>query len=314
MIWFWVAFNLFVLSVLALDLGVFNRKPHAVTVREAALWTGAWVSLALAFNGVLLVWKGRQAALEFLAGYLIEESLSVDNVFVIALIFTHFAAPAEYQRRVLFWGILGALAMRLLLILAGAALLHRFHWVIYLFGAFLVYTGIKMLTSGSEAMEVESNPTVRFFRRLLPITESYEGERFFVRRAGRLFATPLALVLVLVETSDLIFAVDSIPAIFGVTQDPFIVYTSNVFAILGLRSLYFLIAGMIGTFRYLKVGLALVLQFVGAKMLVVPWVKIPIGVALGVVVGILSISILASIRTARREAAEAQPERVEIDR
>jgi TerC family integral membrane protein len=305
MIWFWLAFNLFILSVLALDLGVFNRKSRTVTVREASLWTGVWVSLALGFNGVLFFWKGRQAALEFLAGYLIEESLSVDNVFVIALIFGHFAVPAEYQRRVLFWGILGALVMRLTLILMGAALLHRFHWVIYLFGAFLVYTGFKMLTGGDETVEVEQNRMVRFFRRLLPITENYEGERFFVRRAGRLFATPLALVLVVVESSDLIFAIDSIPAIFGVTQDPFIVYTSNVFAILGLRSLYFLIAGMISTFRYLKIGLALVLQFVGGKMLIVQWVKIPIGIALGVVVAILASAIFFSIRAARREAAEA---------
>jgi TerC family integral membrane protein len=304
MIWFWLAFNLFILSVLALDLGIFNRKSRTVTVREASLWTGVWVSLALGFNGVLFFWKGRQAALEFLAGYLIEESLSVDNVFVIALIFGHFAVPAEYQRRVLFWGILGALVMRLTLILMGAALLHRFHWVIYLFGAFLVYTGFKMLTGGDETVEVEQNRMVRFFRRLLPITENYEGERFFVRRAGRLFATPLALVLVVVESSDLIFAIDSIPAIFGVTQDPFIVYTSNVFAILGLRSLYFLIAGMISTFRYLKIGLALVLQFVGGKMLIVPWVKIPIGIALGVVVAILAGAIFFSIRAARREAAE----------
>jgi tellurite resistance protein TerC len=307
MIGFWIGFNLFVLAILAIDLGVFHRKAHAVTFREASVWTAIWVSLALAFNVIVYFWRGRGPALEFLAGYLIEQSLSVDNVFVFVLIFSHFRVPAEYQHRVLFWGILGALVMRLSLILLGAALLHRFEWIIYLFGAFLIYTGIRMLLSGDEEMEIEHNPQMRFFRRILPITERYAGKHFFVRQGGKLFATPLALVLLMVETSDLIFAVDSIPAIFGVTRDPFIVYTSNVFAILGLRSLYFMVSGVIGLFRYLKIGLALVLLFVGVKMLLAYWeVHIPIGIALSVVVGILATAILASIHAARREAGRGE--------
>jgi tellurite resistance protein TerC len=304
MFWFWVAFNLFVLAILAIDLGVFHRKAHTVTLREAGIWTGVWVTLALVFNIIIFFWRGPEVALQFLFGYLIEESLSVDNVFVFALIFGHFAVPAQYQHRVLFWGILGALVMRASLILTGAALLARFHWVIYLFGGFLVYTGFNMFRSGDEEIQVEENPTLRLFRRLFPITERYEGQHFFVRRDDRLFATPLALVLVMVETSDLIFAVDSIPAIFAVTNDPFIVYTSNVFAILGLRSLYFLVAGVIGMFRYLKVGLALVLMFVGIKMLIGEWYEIPIGLALGVVVAILATAILTSIQATRRDEAE----------
>jgi tellurite resistance protein TerC len=304
MFWFWVAFNLFVLAILALDLGVFHRKAHAVSFREAAIWTGVWVTLALVFNVIIFFWRGPEVALQFLAGYLIEESLSVDNVFVFALIFGHFRVPAQYQHRVLFWGILGALVMRATLIITGAALLARFHWIIYLFGAFLVYTGFNMFRSGDEEIEIEENPTLRLFRRWFQITERYEGQHFFVRRDGRLLATPLALVLVMVETSDLIFAVDSIPAIFAVTNDPFIVYTSNVFAIMGLRSLYFLVAGVIGMFRYLKVGLALVLMFVGLKMLIGEWYEIPIGLALGVVVAILATAILTSIQAARRDETE----------
>jgi tellurite resistance protein TerC len=305
MLWFWVAFNLFVLAILALDLGVFHRKAHTVRFREAAIWVAVWVSLALVFNVIVYFWKGRGPALEFLAGYLIEQSLSVDNVFIFVLIFSHFRVPAQYQHRVLFWGILGALVMRLSLILLGAALLKRFEWVIYLFGVFLVYTGFRMLMHRDEEIEIEDNPQMRFFRRVLPnLTEGYEGRHFFVRRDGKLFATPLALVLVMVESSDLIFAVDSIPAIFGVTRDPFIVYTSNVFAIMGLRSLYFMVAGVLGLFRYLTIGLALVLMFIGVKMLLVAWeIHIPIGIALGVVIAILATAILASIRAARGDAA-----------
>ncbi|HEY1269587.1 MAG TPA: TerC family protein [Candidatus Binatia bacterium] len=291
----WIGFNLFVLAMLAVDLGVFHRKAHEVSVREALTWSGVWISLALLFNlGIYHFW-GSEKALEFLAGYLIEKSLSVDNIFVFLMIFSYFDVPARYQHRVLFWGILGALVMRAIFIAAGAALLSAFHWIIYVFGGFLIITGIKMLFAGDEKLEPEKNPAVRLLRRIMHVTSDYHGQRFTVRRDGRLYATPLLLVLVVVETTDVIFAVDSIPAIFAVTMDPFIVYTSNVFAILGLRALYFLLAGIMHMFRYLKVGLAFVLCFVGIKMLLVDLYKIPIGVSLGIVAGILAVSILFSL-------------------
>jgi tellurite resistance protein TerC len=291
----WIGFNLFVLAMLAIDLGVFHRKAHEVSVREALTWSGVWISLALLFNlGIYHFW-GSEKALEFLAGYLIEKSLSVDNIFVFLMIFSYFDVPARYQHRVLFWGILGALVMRAIFIAAGAALLSAFHWIIYVFGGFLIITGIKMLFAGDEKIEPEKNPAVRLLRRIMHVTSDYHGQRFTVRRDGRLYATPLLLVLVVVETTDVIFAVDSIPAIFAVTMDPFIVYTSNVFAILGLRALYFLLAGIMDMFRYLKVGLAFVLCFVGVKMLLVDVYKIPIAVSLGVVAGILAVSILFSL-------------------
>ncbi len=292
--WPWAFFNLFVLAMLALDLGVFHRNAHAVTVEEAAAWTGVWVSLALLFNGWVYAAHGPEKALEFLTGYLIEYSLSVDNIFVFVLIFAAFAVPAACQHRILFWGILGALAMRAGMIAAGVALLARFHWLLYVFGGFLILTGCKMLFERARAVAPERNLLVRALRRFLPIAPGYEGNRFFLRRDGRLWATPLVVVLLVVETTDVVFAVDSIPAIFAITRDPFIVYTSNVFAILGLRSLYFLVAGIIDRFRYLRAGLALVLCFVGVKMVLADAYTIPVAASLGAVVAILTLAILAS--------------------
>ena len=293
----WITFNVFVLGMLALDLGVFHRKAHAVSIKEASIWSAVWILLALTFNlGIYFVW-GQEKALEFLTGYVIEKSLSVDNLFVFLMIFQYFATPAIYQHRVLFWGIVGALVMRAIFIATGAALLENFHWMIYVFGGFLVLTGIKMLLQGDEKLEPEKNPVVRLFQRWVPLTNEYQGQRFFVRKGGQIHATLLMLVLVVVETTDVIFAVDSIPAIFAITTDPFIVYTSNVFAILGLRALYFMLAGVMTMFVYLKVGLSFVLCFVGAKMLMVDFYKIPIGVSLGVVGGILILSVVVSILT-----------------
>lgn len=294
-------FNLFVLAMLALDLGVFHRRAHAVSFREAAVWTAVWVTLAVAFNLGVYSWRGPQPALEFLTGYILEESLSMDNVFVFAVIFNYAGVSAQYQHRVLFWGILGALVMRAAFIAAGVALISKFHWILYVFGAFLVITGVKIFREERQEIHPERNPVLRLARKLFPVTPGYEGASFFVRRNGRLFATPLFLVLVMVETTDVLFAVDSIPAIFAVTQDPFIVYTSNVFAILGLRSLYFFLAGAIAKFRYLRPGLALVLMFVGTKMLVVHFYKLPIVLSLLVICSILAVSILASLRAEKSE-------------
>ena len=298
--WLWVGFTAFVLGVLALDLGLFHRKAHAVTTREAGLWTVVWVSLATIFGVGIWAVMGQQAALEFAAGYLVEEALSVDNLFVFILVFSYFRVPAELQHRVLFWGILGALVMRGAMIAAGAALIHRFHWIIYVFGAFLVYTGVKMALKKEDEIDPDHNPVLRLLRRFIPVTHGYRGQQFFVREVApggvvRLVATPLFVVLVLVETTDLVFAVDSIPAIFGVTRDPFLVYTSNVFAILGLRSLFFLLAGVIAKFHYLRYGLSAVLAFVGVKMLVSELYPIPIGVSLGAIAGLLGASIAASV-------------------
>jgi tellurite resistance protein TerC len=299
----WIGFNLFILVMLALDLGVFHRTAHEVSFKEAATWSAVWVALALAFNVGVWQFMGAEKGTQFLTGYLIEKSLSVDNIFVFALIFSYFAVPALYQHRVLFWGILGALVLRAIFIAAGAALIARFHWVVYVFGAFLVLTGLKMALAPSKGLEPGKNPVLRLVRRLMPVTERYHGQRFFVREGGALAATPLFLVLVLVETTDLIFAVDSIPAIFAITTDPFLVYTSNVFAILGLRSLYFLLAGVMHKFEYLKLGLAAVLVFVGTKMALVDVYKIPSAVSLAVVGGLLAIAIAASLLKARRNAA-----------
>jgi len=300
-LWLWVGFNAFILAMLALDLGVFHRKSHEVSVKEAAIWSGVWIALALTFNAGIYYFRGAEPSLQFLTGYLIEKSLSVDNIFVIALIFGFFAVPKAYQHRVLFWGILGALVMRAIFILAGAALLARFHWIIYIFGAFLLFTGIKMALHRNEEIHPEHNPVLKLVRRLVPVTNDYHEGHFFVRNAGKLMATPLFLVLVLVETTDLIFAVDSIPAIFAVTEDPFLVYTSNIFAILGLRSLYFVLAGVMDKFVYLKLGLSAILVFVGAKMLLTEVYKIPATVSLLVVVSMLAITIVASLRKNRRE-------------
>lgn len=290
----WIAFNVFVLGMLALDLGVFHRKAHTVSIKEASIWSVVWVCLAMIFNvGIYFAW-GSEKALEFLTGYVIEKSLSVDNLFVFLMIFQYFSTPSQYQHRVLFWGILGALILRAIFIAAGAALLATFHWMIYVFGAFLVVTGIKMLLQGDEKIEPEKNPVVRLFEKWVPISKEYDGQKFFVRRQGKIHATLLMLVLIVVETTDVIFAVDSIPAIFAITDDPFIVYTSNVFAILGLRALYFMLAGVMEMFVYLKVGLSFVLCFVGAKMMLIDIYKIPVGVSLSVIGGVLLLSILAS--------------------
>ena len=294
--WLWIGFNLFVLAMLALDLGVFHRKAHVVAFKESIAWTVVWVTLALAFNAGIWYFAGPQKALAFFTGYVIEKSLSVDNVFVFAMLFSYFAVPPLYQHKVLFWGILGALALRAVMIALGAALIAEFSWIIYVFGAFLVLTGIKMAVKREEAIHPERNPVVRAFKRLMPVTSDYRGDRFFVVERGLRHATPLFVVLLLVEVSDLIFAVDSIPAIFAVTTDPFIVYTSNVFAILGLRSLYFALAGVMDKFHYLKIGLGVVLAFVGVKMLLThsPY-KLDTLLSLGVVVGILAVSVVASL-------------------
>jgi tellurite resistance protein TerC len=292
---FWIGFNIFVLAMLALDLGVFNRKAHEVTVKEALSWSAIWITLALSFNALIYYWFGEQKAIEFLTGYLIEKSLSVDNIFVFVLIFGYFQIPSIYQHKILFWGILGALVMRVIFIFAGVALIERFHWTIYLFGVFLIYTGYKMLSEKDKKMEPEKSPVLLLFKRFVPVSSQLEGGRFFVKKDGKRYATPLFLVLVLIEISDLIFAVDSIPAILSITQDHFIVYTSNVFAILGLRSLYFALAHVVHRFIYLSTGLAVVLMFVGLKMVLADTFKVPTFISLIIIGVILTISIAFSL-------------------
>lgn len=304
-IWFWVGFNAFVLLMLALDLGVFHRKAHEVRLREAAMWSAVWVTVALLFNGVIWMFAGRQPALEFLTGYLVEKSLAVDNIFVIALIFSYFAVPQKYQHRVLFWGILGALVMRGGFIAAGAYALERWHWVIYLFGGILLLTGIKLAVRKDEGFDPAHNPVLKLVRRVMPVSAGYDGQRFFTRENGRRMATPLLLALVMVEVTDLVFAVDSIPAIFAVTRDPFLVYTSNVMAILGLRSMYFLLAGVVHRFVYLKVGLALVLVFVGAKMMLADVLHVPVLASLAVIATLIGGSIAMSLYHARNDGDDA---------
>ncbi len=301
----WIAFNAFVLVLLALDLGVFHRKAHAVSLKEAGAWSAVWIALALAFGAGLWHFEGPEPALQYLAGYLIEKSLSVDNIFVIALIFTYFAVPALHQHRVLFWGILGALLMRGALIAAGSLLLERFHFLVWVFGAFLVLTGIKMALHDNKELHPERNPLVRLARKILPVTPGYEGQAFFVRKGGAPWATPLFLVLLVVESMDVVFAVDSVPAIFAVTSDPFLVYTSNVFAILGLRSLYFLLAGVMDRFVYLKLGLSVILVFVGLKMALAEFVKVPVGVSLGVIGLVLLVSVAVSLLAPPRRKTAA---------
>jgi tellurite resistance protein TerC len=295
-IWAWIGFNIFILIMLGIDLGLFNRKAHSITYKEATTWSIVWITLAMIFGAGIFHFFGSQKGLEYLTGYLIEKSLSVDNLFVFLLIFSYFKVPSQYQHRVLFWGVLGALIMRAVMIFLGAALINNFSWVIYIFGAFLVYTGIKMFSQKEAQINPEENAMLRVVRRFVPITRHYEEAKFFTRVDGRLHGTLLLMVLVIVEATDLVFAVDSIPAIFAVTRDTFIVYTSNVFAILGLRSLYFLLAGVIEKFHYLKVGLAIVLTFIGVKMLVVALgVHIPITLSLGIVALVLIGSVIASI-------------------
>ena len=306
-IWLWVGFNAAVLVMLALDLGVFHRKAHAVSLREAAAWSAVWVSLAMAFNAGIWYFAGRQPALEFLTGYLVEKSLAVDNIFVIALLFSYFAVPAAYQHRVLFWGILGALVMRGAFIAAGAYVLQQWHWVIYVFGGILLVTGIKMALRKDEAIDPEHNPVVRLARRWLPLTPRYDGQRFWTVENGRRVATPLFLVLLLVEFTDLVFAIDSIPAIFAITDDAFIVYTSNVMAILGLRSMYFLLAGVVHKFVYLKYGLSLVLVFVGAKMMLIDVFKVPTAVSLAVIATVIGGSIALSLLRPPKDGVPPPP-------
>jgi tellurite resistance protein TerC len=303
----WVGFIAFVLAMLAVDLGVFHRKAHEVSLKEAGAWSAVWVALALAFNAGVYAWFGPERALEFTTGYLIEKALAVDNIFVFVVIFSAFAIPTIYQHRILFWGVLGALVMRAVFILVGGAMLQRFHWTLYLFGAILAITGVKLLFQRNQELHPERNPLVRAFQRLFPVTPTLDGDRFTVVRDGRRMATPLLLALVAVEVTDLVFAVDSIPAIFAVTRDPFIVFTSNIFAILGLRSLYFLLAGVITRFVYLKVGLALVLVFVGAKMLLVDLYKVPIAVSLGVIAALLGLSVIASLLATPRPGPPLEP-------
>ena len=308
-IWVWFAFIGGVLVMLALDLGVFNRKAHVVTIKEAAIWTSVWVSLGLAFGAMMFVWQGQQKGLEWITGYLIEYSLAVDNIFVFVLVFAAFAVPPQYRHRVLFWGIIGALIMRGTMIAVGAQLIKEFQWILYVFGAFLVFTGIRMLMAKSdEHVDLEKNPAVKLARRFFRISPEYDGQKFFTVKNGVRMATPLFLVLVFIEFTDLIFAVDSIPAIFAITTDPFIVFTSNVMAILGLRSMYFLLADIVDRFVYLKTGLAVILAFIGVKLLLLDIFKIPTVVSLGVVVTILAISVVASlIKTAGQPSTTLEP-------
>ncbi len=298
----WAGFIAFVVVMLAVDLGLFHRKAHAVGFREAATWSLVWIALSLLFN--LWVWRtfGPERGLEFLTGYLVEKSLSVDNVFVFLVVFSSLAVPAAYQHRVLFWGILGALALRAAMIFAGTALLARFHWLVYAFGAFLVFTGVKLFLHRHETPHPERSPVLRLARRWIPSTTRFHGAAFFAIEGGRRVATPLLMALLLVEVTDVVFAVDSIPAIFAITRDPFIVFTSNIFAILGLRSLFFLLAGLVDRFRYLKVGLSAVLVFVGVKMIAVELVKVPPALSLAVIGALLGLSVAASLWVSRRES------------
>ena len=298
--WAWVGFLSFVTAMLALDLGVFNRRPHVVSLKEALAWCAVWFGLAMAFN-LLIALKMPAAgtsnpALEFFTGYIIELCLSVDNVFVFIVIFQYFRVEPRHQHRVLFWGVLGAVVMRAIFIFAGVSLINRFHWIIYLFGAFLVYTGVKLaLPKKEDGFDPEKNPAVRLARKIVPVTNHFEGGHFFTRVAGKLHATPMFLVLVIVETTDVMFALDSIPAVIAITRNEFIVFTSNIFAILGLRSLYFAVSGIMQLFRYLNIGLAVILSFVGCKMLVSGYVSIPIHLSLGIIGTVLAASIVASV-------------------
>jgi len=302
----WIAFIIFILVAIAVDLGVFHRKAHKISIKESLVWSVVWVTLAIAFGLWILQGYGRQPALEFFTGYIIEKSLSVDNLFVFLVIFRVFAVKEEYQHSVLAYGIVGALLMRGIMIGAGAALVQRFDWIMYLFGVFIIYAGLHMLVARKAESHPENNFLVRYVSKHIRLTREYREEHFFVHENGRLFATPLFLVLLVVEFTDVTFAVDSIPAIFGITRDPFIVFTSNVFAILGLRTLYFLLAGVLDKFVYLKVALALVLIFIGAKMIVEPWLHISVSLSLAVVLGMLAIAVLASLVAKPKRMAEAK--------
>jgi tellurite resistance protein TerC len=305
----WIAFIAFVLLAVALDLGVFHRKAHKISIKESLAWSVVWITLAIAFGLWILYGYGHQHALEFFTGYIIEKSLSVDNLFVFLVIFRVFAVKEEYQHSVLAYGIVGALLMRGIMIAAGAALVERFEWVMYLFGAFIIYAGLHMLVAREAESHPENNFLVRYVSKHIRLTRDYREDRFFVRENGKRYATPLFLVLLVVEITDVTFAVDSIPAIFGITRDPFIVFTSNVFAILGLRALYFLLAGVLDKFAYLKIALALVLIFIGGKMIVEPWLHISVGVSLGVVMGMLAIAVIASLLLKPKKVVEVESPR-----
>ncbi|HEV7763504.1 MAG TPA: TerC family protein [Thermoanaerobaculia bacterium] len=305
----WVIFSVFVLGMLALDLGVFNRKAHEVHFKEALTWSFVWVALSMVFNWWIYHEFGKQKALEFLTGYLIEKALSVDNIFVFVVLFASFAVPKIYQHRVLFWGVIGAIVMRAIFIGLGAALVARFHWIMYVFGAILIFTGFKLMAEGDAEPHPEKNPIYKFARRLMPATPEYHGKQFTIIKEGRRYATPLLLVLIAIEATDVVFAVDSIPAIFAITTDPFIVYTSNIFAILGLRAMYFLLAGVIDKFHFLKYGLATVLLFVGTKMVIVDWYKVSIGASLAIIALTLFLSVIASVIWPK--APEIEPADVE---
>jgi len=300
---FWMIFNAFVLIMLALDLGVFHRKSHEVSVKEALIWTFVWIFLALIFNVIIYLWRGQQQALEYFTGYLVEKALSIDNIFVFIMIFTYFQVPAKYQHKILFWGIIGALIMRVIFIFAGVALLEKFHFTIYIFGALLIFTGYKMFNHNNANIDPDKNPVLKFFKKFMPVTPTLHEDRFFIKIDGKRFATPLFLVLILIETTDLIFAVDSIPAILAITQDQFIVYTSNVFAILGLRSLYFALAGIVHRFWLLSYGLAIVLIFVGIKMIIIDFYKIPIEWSLLFIATIIAGSIFLSLKFKSKQSS-----------
>jgi tellurite resistance protein TerC len=291
----WGSFSLFVIGMLALDLGVFHRKSHSVSVKEALIWTAVWIAFAMLFNLFVYHYFDKEAALEFFTAYVVEKSLSIDNIFVIIMIFSYFRVPDAYQHKVLFWGIFGALVMRVIFIFAGIELIHKFHWLIYIFGGFLIITGVRMIFGEDKPMDPEKNPIVKLVRKMFSVTESFEGDKFFVSRDHKLWATPLFIVVMLIEATDLIFAVDSIPAIISISEDPFIVYTSNVFAILGLRSLYFALAGIEKYFTYLKYGLATILVFVGIKMVIVDFYKIPVEISLIIISFLLAMSMIASV-------------------
>lgn len=297
----WSSFSLFVIAMLALDLGVFHRKTHTVSVKEALIWTVVWITLSMIFNLFVYSYFGKEKALEFFTAYLVEKSLSIDNIFVMIMIFSYFSVPDSYQHKVLFWGIFGALVMRVIFIFAGIELIHKFHWLIYLFGGFLVITGVRMVAGEDKPIEPEKNPLVKLVRKLFPVTDSFEGDKFFVKKDHKTWATPLFIVVVLIEGTDLIFAVDSIPAIIAISEDTFIVYTSNVFAILGLRSLYFALAGIEKYFMYLKYGLAAILVFVGVKMCITDFYKIPVEISLIVICFLLVIAMIASVLVRKKQ-------------
>lgn len=293
--WIWIAFNLFVLVMLYIDLRVFNRDAHEIKLKEALIWSGVWIGISLLFGVGIYIWQGSEAGLAFFAGYLIEKSLSVDNIFVFLMIFTYFGIEAKHQRRILTWGIIGAIVLRAIFIFAGVAILEAFHWMLYVFGAFLIFTAYRMATQGDEAIDPTNNPIIKFVKRFIPVTEELDGEKFFTMKAGKRVATPLFITLVMIEISDVIFAVDSIPAILAITTVPFLVYSSNILAILGLRALYFALAGIMDMFHYLQYGLAIILGFVGIKMILSDIYHMPTSWALGVIAVVLTGSIVASL-------------------